>query len=262
MHFVSRAQPVAHRIRTDLTFPTLQPHGVDLGLRRSRPSSAGSPDVPASPSPYLQGEHLKRVRTRESTDADAWLPILEEHQSLPSAATEASKGPLLGPPLSRVHTRLDSSCLWDDPKKSTQAALRSSAQLADDEPLYEDEFVELCANRLVVRHLLCRNTVAFDLSEIRRARPFCTAARLVQLEAEELLDGKTGRPAGISNGGLGATGIIWARDKLRIRAGRWKEHAVVIDTGGVLGRVGFTVERPEEWWRAFETVRRPPSARD
>ena len=237
----------------------MQPHGIDLGRRRSRPSSAGSHDVPASP--YLQGEHLKRVRTRESTDADAWLPVLEEHQTLPAAAVE-SKGPLLGPPLSRVHTRLDSSCLWDDPKQSTQAALRSSAQLTDDEPLYEDEFVELFANRLVVRHLLCRNTVAFDLSEIRRARPFCTAARLVQLEAEELLDGKTGRPAGISNGGLGATGIIWARDKLRIRAGRWKEHAVVIDTGGVLGRVGFTVERPEEWWRAFGTVRRPPSASD
>ncbi|GAA5952015.1 hypothetical protein JCM8115_005304 [Rhodotorula mucilaginosa] len=236
------------------------PHGVDFGRRRSRPSSAGSRDVPASSSPYLQGEHLKRVRTRESTDAEAWLPVLEEHQTLPSAATEARKGPLLGPPLSRVHTRLDSSCLWDDPKKSTQAALRSNAQLADDEPLYEDEFVELFANRLVVRHLLCRNTVAFDLSEIRRARPFCTAARLVQLEAEELLDGKTGRPAGISNGGLGATGIIWARDKLRIRAGRWKEHAVVIDTGGVLGGVGFTVERPEEWWQAFGTVRRPPSA--
>ncbi|GAA5868943.1 hypothetical protein JCM3774_006799 [Rhodotorula dairenensis] len=217
---------------------------LDLG-RRSRTSN--SPPSELVPSTYTQGEQLKRVRTRGSADTDIWLPVLEQH-AVPFTSKAA---PVLGAPLTRVRTRLDSSCLWDDPKKATQAALRSSAK-SDDELLYEDEFVALTASRLVVHHLVCRNAVAFDLSEIRRARPFCTAARLVQLEAQHILDGESDRPAGISNGGLGATGIIWARDRDRIGAKHWKERAVVIHTCGVLGKVGFTVERPEQWWRAFE----------
>lgn len=226
-------------------FPPLQP--LDLG-RRSRTSESAPAELPQST--YTQGAHLKRVRTRSSADTDIWLPVLEQHPG--PLATKCA--PIFGAPLTRVQTRMDSSCLWDDPKKSTQAALRSSAK-SDDELLYEDDFVALTANRLVVRHLLYRNAVAFDLSEIRRARPFCTAARLVQLEAQHILDGETGRPAGISNGGLGATGIIWARDRARIAGEHWKERAVVIHTGGVLGKVGFTVEHPEQWLRAFEAVR-------
>ncbi|GAA5989317.1 hypothetical protein JCM10908_001253 [Rhodotorula pacifica] len=231
------------------------PQALDL-RRLSRTSSTSSTpsETPPAAAQGAQVQHSKRARKREAAaDPDDWLPVLNERDNYAVQPDAQQPGPF-GHSLSRVRTRLDSSCLWDDPSKSTQAALRSSAK-SDESSLYKDAFVELTSNRILVRHLLCRKTVAFDLHDIRRARPFCSAARLVQLEAQHRLDGKKGRLAGLSNGGLGGTGIIWARDKSRIHGETWKEQAVVMDTGGVLGKVGFTVERPKEWWRAFETVR-------
>ncbi|KPV75757.1 uncharacterized protein RHOBADRAFT_66274, partial [Rhodotorula graminis WP1] len=51
--------------------------------------------------------------------------------------------------------------------------------------------------------------------------------------------------------GLGSTGVIWARDAVRVKDGRWKERAVVVDADGWLGRVGFTVDDAEAWWAAW-----------
>ncbi|GAA5896450.1 hypothetical protein JCM8208_001878 [Rhodotorula glutinis] len=173
----------------------------------------------------------------------------------------------LGSPLSRVRTRTDSSCLWqhvspDGPRPLDRVPSRP--QLV----LYDDEFVTLTATALVVRHLLFRREVKIPLGRIHSARAFCSPAQLVKLAASGLPSSSSTSPCsssrrrtkhtpepraprGVVVSGLGSTGVIWARDPVRIKDERWRERAVVVDAEGWLGRVGFTVDDPEAWWAAW-----------
>jgi len=170
----------------------------------------------------------------------------------------------LGSPLSRVRTRTDSSCLWQHVSPDAPPPLDSAAR----QVLYDDEFVTLTATALVVRHLLFRREVKIPLARIHTARAFCSPAQLVKLAAAGLpssssssspssprrrtkLGPEPRAPRGVVVSGLGSTGVIWARDPVRIKDERWRERAVVVDAEGWLGRVGFTVDDAEAWWTAW-----------
>ncbi|GAA5938763.1 hypothetical protein JCM3775_001984 [Rhodotorula graminis] len=171
----------------------------------------------------------------------------------------------LGSPLSRVRTRTDSSCLWQHVSPDAPRPL-DQAPSGPQQVLYDDEFVTLTATALVVRHLLFRREVRIPLARIHSARAFCSPAQLVKLAASGLPSSSPSStsprrrtkhapepraPRGVVVSGLGSTGVIWARDAVRVKDGRWKERAVVVDADGWLGRVGFTVDDAEAWWAAW-----------
>ncbi|GAA5996098.1 uncharacterized protein JCM10292_007391 [Rhodotorula paludigena] len=233
-------------------------HGLDLDFHRRSSTSSSSSSIEEPPSPYLFGSPLSRVRTRTSSISEPASPLTtpgeepagDDHE-LAKLATRYS----LGSPLSRVRTRTDSSCLWEHPpakRTSTPATL-----------LYEDDFVRLTSSTLSIAHLLFRNNVTLPLSRIHTARPFDSAAERVK-RASSLSSSSSNStatsqsrkrprlPRGLTSDGLGWTGVIWARDPLRVRDERWQECAIVVNADGWLGRIGFSVERPAEWWAAWE----------
>lgn len=178
----------------------------------------------------------------------------------------------IGSPLTRVRTRTDSSdCLWEHLRLATTPPRVSSPA----EVLYKDEFVTLTASSLVVSHLLFRRQVTIPLPRVHTARAFCSPAQLVKLVAASRQPrppspsparGPAGAPQssaqaqppqaprGVVVGGLGSTGVFWARDPARVSGERWKENAVVIDAEGWIGRIGFTVEDADAWWKAWATA--------
>lgn len=117
-----------------------------------------------------------------------------------------------------------------------------------DNSLYHDRFVTLTRTHLIVTHLLFLN-VSIPLSSVRSARPLVTDAEVVKLSTRP--KGRRRPPHGVTTGGFGWTGILWARDLRRLRDETWLKNAVVLDVAGWLGRIAFSVERPKEWWAAW-----------
>ncbi|GAA6004569.1 hypothetical protein JCM10207_000940 [Rhodosporidiobolus poonsookiae] len=213
------------------------PHLDSSDLALSRVKSA----PPPLPSPYLFGTELCRVRTRTSS-------ISSETTSPPSdllSSPASSDSPyILGPPLSRIRTRNDDFASLSRPTSPTSA-------------LYQDRFVRLTSSHLILSHLLFRRTIAFPLSRIRSCRPFLTPSQRIKLIASGRL------PTSISTGGLvGWTGLTWARDPSRLVYAK-EGKLVVVDVGGWVGSVGFSVEDAEAWWAAWEEAEKmvPEKAR-
>ncbi|GAA5885306.1 hypothetical protein JCM6882_009561 [Rhodosporidiobolus microsporus] len=204
---------------------------LDTSSSSRPPPSIGKSDP--LPSPYLFGEPLQRVRTRTSS-------ISSETTSPPSDLLASPSSPsspyALGCPLSRIRTRTDSS------------------DSLSPKPLYGDSFVRLTPTHLFIHHLLLRATVAFPLSRIRSCRPLLTEAQRIRLAANG--NGRHTPVLGTTNGGLGWTGISWARDGRRVEEQKCLEgKTVIIEADGWVGRVGFSVEDPEEWWAAWKAVK-------
>lgn len=241
-----------------------QPLPLSLVLP-TRASSSSSVESDPLSSANSAGTRLKRIRTPDTTAAvEDWIPVLRAGPEAGSRTTVDPHAPgavTFGAPLARVPTRNEPwASKWEATKGSTKAvALQASGSL--DGALYEDDFVRLTSYQLVVKHLLCRRTITFDLAEISRVRRFCSEAQLVRFDALQASatgdrDRERIRPPGVSSGGLGSTGILWARDKARIMAERWRQQVVVVDTRGFCGKVGFSVDRPDEWWKAYAALER------
>lgn len=122
----------------------------------------------------------------------------------------------------------------------------------EDNTLYHDRFVILTRTHLIVTHLLFL-TVSIPLSSVRSARPLVTDAEVVKLSTRP--KGRRRPPHGVTTGGFGWTGILWARDLRRMRDEAWLKRSCVLDVAGWLGRIAFSVERPKEWWAAWAGVR-------
>ncbi|GAA6051866.1 hypothetical protein JCM3770_005507 [Rhodotorula araucariae] len=223
---------------------TVIPQSLDIAFSRRPSTTSGTQSEP--PSPYLCGSPLTRVRTRTSSMSSLPGDEADNHE-LSTFATRYS----LGSPLSRIRTRTDSSCLWEH-HLTSPARSEGPAQV-----LYSDAFVTLTSSTLTISHLLFRRAVSLPLSRVHAARAFCSPAQLVRLAATSspCLSRRSSRrraPRGVVASGLGSTGVLWARDANRLTDERWRDRAIVVDAEGWLARVGFSVEDPAAWWRAWE----------
>lgn len=186
------------------------------------------------PSPYLFGSPLTRVKTRTSSISslnDGDFSPADVLPSSPSSIHYPSYS--LGAPLSRVETRSDSFDSFTTPS-----------------PVYQDSFVRLTSTQLTLSHFLLRPSISFPLSRIRSVKPLVSPADRVKLEGG-------GKPplemsVGTTNGGLGWTGIVWAKDSMR--HGRGGQGLVVLDVDGWALRVGFSVEDEESFWAAWAAL--------
>lgn len=185
----------------------------------------------------------KHARTPSFASTTA-LSDDDEHELAKFASTYS-----LGSPLTRVKTRTESSCLWEN--------LSESPEPDEHKQLYHDNFVSLTRTRLIITHLLFL-TVSIPLSSIRSARPFVTEAEVVKLSTRPQRLRRA--PHGVTTGGFGWTGTLWARDVRRMEDETWLRNAVVLEVAGWFGRIGVSVERPEEWWAAWACVRASRSA--
>ncbi|GAA5948411.1 hypothetical protein JCM21900_002702 [Sporobolomyces salmonicolor] len=198
-------------------------------MSRCSISSTSSSDEPQTPlSPYLAGTPLERIRTRTSSSSSLSPPL----------PPNCPPGPF--PPSSR-------SAAHPCPRRPPSSSSR--------QPLYSDAFCTLTSSTLTVRRILHRTSMTLPLSSIRSSRPFCTPAERYAL----LHGGARLRLTGVRTGGVGWTGITWARDADRVVEERWT-CAVVLKVDGWVGRVGFSVDDPDAWWSAWEEARKGPGA--
>ncbi|GAA5868734.1 hypothetical protein JCM1840_004374 [Sporobolomyces johnsonii] len=195
-------------------------------MTRSSTSSTSSSDEPQTPlSPYLAGTPLERIRTRTSSTSSLPSPLPPNCSPCPP------------------------------PPRSSALPTPRRRPSSSRQPLYSDTFCTLTSTTLTIRHILHRTSLTLPLSSIRSSRPFCTPAERYAL----LHGGPRRRLTGVRTRGVGWTGITWARDLDRFVDQRWTS-AVVLHVDGWVGRVGFSVEDQEAWWRAWEVARKGQAA--
>ncbi|BGP29998.1 hypothetical protein JCM10296v2_001750 [Rhodotorula toruloides] len=211
------------------------PRRSDSSESRATSTTQSSQQISFHPS-------TKHVRTASSAPTTPFS-FNEKHELARFASRHS-----IGSPLTRVRTRTDSSCLWENFSNSSERG----DGMDEDNFLYHDRFVILTRTHLIVTHLLFLN-VSIPLSSVRSARPLVTDAEVVKLSTRP--KGQRRPPHGVTTGGFGWTGTLWARDLRRLRDETWLKNAVVLDdVAGWLGKIAFSVEQPNQWWAAWAAL--------